>query len=257
VWRDRYRQLFASVDLVLCEGPFMKEDIVRLGCPRDKVLVQHLGVDVDNIEFKPRTWDSSETLKILIAATFQEKKGIPYALEALAKLQNELDFEVTIIGDANDEAKSRKEKKHILSIMEKSGLQPRIRFLSFQPHHILNEEAYRHHLFLSPSVTAGDGDTEGGLPVSILEMAATGMPIVSTTHCDIPEVIHHGQTGLLSGERDIEGISENIRWLLRNPLQWRPMVEACRKHIENEYNVNIQASRLGSIYRNLAAHDER
>ena len=74
LWHGRYANLFASVDMVLCEGHFMKEDIVRLGCPRDKILVQHLGVDVDNIEFRPRTWNGQERLKILIAATFQEKK---------------------------------------------------------------------------------------------------------------------------------------------------------------------------------------
>ena len=185
----------------------------------------------------------------------RKKKGIPYALEALETLKDEIDFEVTIIGDANNEEKSCREKERIVSIIKKTGLKSRIKFLSFQPHHVLLEEAYKNHIFLSPSVTADDGDTEGGLPVAILEMAATGMPIVSSVHCDIPEAIHHGQTGLLSRERDIEEISENIRWLIHNPLRWRPMVEAGRKHIENEYNVNTQAARLGSIYRNLVTHN--
>ncbi len=52
----------------------------------------------------------------------------------------------------------------------------------------------RHHLFLSPSVTAPDGDSEGGAPVSIIEAAATGMPVVSTTHCDIPQAVDDGVT---------------------------------------------------------------
>ncbi len=70
--------------------------------------------------------------------------------------------------------------------------------MGYQPHSTLFAEAYRHHIFLSPSVTASTGDTEGGAPVSLIEMAATGMLIVSTTHCDIPEVIKHGVTGLLA-----------------------------------------------------------
>jgi len=74
--------------------------------------------------------------------------------------------------------------------------------LGFQPHAILFEEAYKNHIFLSPSVTALDGDTEGGAPVTIIEMAATGMPIISTKHCDIPEVIKDGVTGFLANERD-------------------------------------------------------
>ena len=255
VWRKRYVTLFEKVDRVLCEGAHMKNDIVRLGCPPDKITIQHLGVDTDNIQFRPRLWDGSGPLKILLAATFQEKKGIPYALEALGQMQKELPLEITIIGDANEEAKSQEEKKRILAVVEKYLLHKKIRFLSFQPHHILFDEAYKHHIFLSPSVTAGDGDTEGGLPVSILEMAATGMIVVSTTHCDIPEAIRHGTTGLLAAERDIEGLKSNITWLIGHRDEWKSMLYACRKHIENEYNVSVQATRLGAIYRELAAYD--
>jgi colanic acid/amylovoran biosynthesis glycosyltransferase len=255
IWHERYKQLFAEVDCVLCEGSHMKKDIVRLGCHNDKIVVQHLGVDVDDIKFKPRIFDKSKPLRILIAATFQEKKGITYALEALGKLRNELNFEITIIGDANEETKSRQEKQQIISTVERYNLQSRTNFLSFQPHSFLFEEAYRNHIFLSPSITARDGDTEGGLPVSILEMAATGMAIVSTTHCDIPEAIHQGTMGLLADEKDAESLASLIRQLVKNHDQWYPMLHACRKHIENEYNVNIQAARLGNIYRNLVAND--
>jgi colanic acid/amylovoran biosynthesis glycosyltransferase len=254
IWQKRYVALFGEVDRVLCEGSHMKSEIVRLGCSPDKINIQHLGVDTDKIQFRPRLWDSSGPLKILLAATFQEKKGIPYALEALGQIQDRLPLEITIIGDANEETKSQQEKRLILAIIDKYRLHHKIRFLSFQPHHILLEEAYRHHIFLSPSVTARDGDTEGGLPVAILEMAASGMIVVSTTHCDIPEAIHHTTMGLLAKERDIEGLRSNIEWLIDHPIEWNSMLYVCRQHIENEYNISIQAKRLGAIYEELAVH---
>ena len=65
----------------------------------------------------------------------------------------------------------------------------------------------KHDVFLAPSVTASNGDTEGGAPVAIIEMAASGMPIVSTRHCDIPSVVLDGVTGLLAAERDSEGLA--------------------------------------------------
>ena len=247
-WYRRYRELFAEVDGVLCEGPHMAQSIIDLGCPKEKVRVHHLGVAVDKITCQPREWSPGEPLRVLIASSFREKKGIPYALQALSILQNDIPLEVTIIGDAPRWQRHSQERHKILEIIQAGRLEPKVRLLGYQPHSVLFDEAYRHHVFLSPSVTASDGDTEGGAPVSIIEMAATGMPIVSTTHCDIPEVIRHGETGLLAPERDVGSLIDHLRWLTANPDQWRPMVEAGRKHIELEYDARKQGERLAAYY---------
>jgi len=89
---------------------------------------------------------------------------------------------------------------------------------------VLLDEAYRNHLFVSPSVTAEDGDTEGGAPVTVIELAASGMPVVSSLHCDIPEVLQDGVTGLLAQEKDVAGIESKLNWLLDNPEIWETMV---------------------------------
>ena len=73
-----------------------------------------------------------------------------------------------------------------------------MRLLGYVSRETLREEAYEHDVFLAPSVTASNGDTEGGAPVAIIEMSASGMPIVSTNHCDIPSVVLDGVTGLLA-----------------------------------------------------------
>ena len=250
-WSRRYQELFRYADRILCEGPHMADCIEALGCPRDKIQVQHLGVSLTEIVFKPRTWDPKEPLRVLMAASFQEKKGIPDALEALGRIQKDVRLEITLIGDANSEMRSQLEKSKILDVMGRYNLQRKTRMLGFQPLAVLFEEAYKHHIFLSPSVTAVDGDTEGGVPVSIIEMAATGMPVVSTRHCDIPEVIHHGVTGLLVQERDIEGLAGSLHWLMENTDRWFPMVEAGRRHLEVEYNAKRQGERLARIYEEL------
>lgn len=247
-WYKRYRALFEHVDRVLCEGSHMAKCIVQMGCPEYKVQVHHLGIGIENILFKPRQWQPSEPLRILIAASFREKKGIPYALEALGKLQYQVPFEVTIIGDATSNKETQAEKARILATIAKYQLQSKVRFLGFQPPAILFEEAYKHHIFLSPSVTASSGDTEGGAPVCLIEMAATGMPIVSTTHCDIPEVIINGVTGLLAEERDIDGLVTHLQNLINSSEQWIGMLQAARSHIEREYNAKMQASKLAAIY---------
>jgi colanic acid/amylovoran biosynthesis glycosyltransferase len=247
-WRERYRALFERVDGILCEGPYMAGCVAELGCPEHKIRVHHLGVDIQGIAFQPRIWDSTSTLRVLIASSFREKKGIPYALEALGLIRQDVSLEITIIGDANGEARNQAEKRKILDVVERHGLRSNVRMLGYQPHAVLLEEAYRHHVFLSPSVHASDGDTEGGAPVSIIEMAASGMPIVSTHHCDIPEVVKDGVTGLLADERDVEGLALRLRWLIEHPNKWDDMLKAGRKHVEMEYGARTQGEKLMKVY---------
>ncbi len=253
IWRERYKELFDHTDLFLCEGPHMAQCLVDLGCPSHKIKVHRLGVEVDNIEFRPRMWDPAEALKFLIAASFQEKKGIPYALEALGKLQDDVPLEITIIGDANQEKRGQLEKKKILEVIKKYHLHKKIRMLGFQPHTALFSESYKHHIFLSPSIVASDHDTEGGAPVSIIEMVATGMPVVSTLHCDIPSIIQHGETGFLAKERDVAGLIENIKRLITLSTlgKWEDIAQKARLHVERNFNARIQGKQLAEIYFSL------
>lgn len=251
MWRKRYLKLFTGADLVLCEGSHMASCIVALGCPAEKVKVQHLGVDVDRIEFRPRHWQSGEPLRVLIAASFREKKGIPCAIEALGMLQKTTPIELTIIGDAGANEASQREKKRIFLALEQSGLVPVTRLLGYQPHAQMLAEAYRNHIFLHPSVTAQDGDTEGGAPVGIIEMLASGMPVVSTYHCDIPEVLGPELHHLLAPENSSNGLVAVMNHLIAAPEMWKNLVSAGRARIEAEYSMHRQAEKLSGIYNDL------
>ncbi len=250
-WRSRYKELFQSVDAVLCEGPYMARSIVQLGCSTEKVHVHHLGVNVDDIVFQPLTWHPGQPLKVLIAAAFRQKKGIPYALEALGRLKGQINLEITIIGDASSYPRSQREKQVIMETIERYGLVDRVRLLGFQPYAVLTQAMYNHHIFLSPSVLAQDGDSEGGAPVTIIEAAAAGLLVVSTTHCDIPEVILNGETGLLAPERDVDALVAHLQWLVTNEDAWDAIRQAARTHIEKEFNAKIQGDRLAMLYQEL------
>lgn len=250
-WFKHYRNLFREVDRILCEGPHMARCIVALGCPEEKIRVHHLGVDLESLPYRPRTRQEGEPLRILLAASFQEKKGLPYALEALGRLQHELPIEVTVIGDARNEPRSLAEKQRILEVISRTRLGEKVRLLGYQPHATMHAEAERHHLFLSPSVTASDGDTEGGAPVSLIEMAASGMLLVSTTHADIPSVIRHEETGLLAPERDVDALVTHLRYLAKHPERWPAMLDAGRRHIEAHYDAKKQGLALAERYQEL------
>jgi colanic acid/amylovoran biosynthesis glycosyltransferase len=251
-WRRRYESLFADVDRVLCEGPHMGRCIQALGCPPEKVTVQRLGVDTARIEYRPRRWEPGEPLRVLMAGTFREKKGFPYALEALGRLSRHVDVRVTVIGDATAEARDQRQKALMLEAIARHGLEDRVRFAGYRPHAELLAAAYEHHVFLSPSVEASDGDTEGGSPVAITEMAASGMPVVSTTHCDIPQAVVHGRTGFLAPERDVDALVDGLGELVSGRVDWPAMSAAARTHVEERFDARRQGQALAGVYRTMA-----
>ncbi len=253
VWRARYRELFADVDRVLCEGKHMAGCIVALGCPEEKIRIHHLGIKVDAIPFVPRRWFSGEPLRVLIAASFVEKKGIPYAIEALARLARDVPVALTIVGDARPEPASRAEKRRILATLERTGLLAKTRLLGYQPHAMLLREAYAHHLYMQASITATDGDTEGGAPISLIEMLATGMPVVSTVHCDIPDAIGTELASWLAPERNANALEAITRRVLAQAPDWGALVAQGRDHIAREYDCRRQAVRLLANYREVLA----
>lgn len=251
-WARRYRELFERVHLVLCEGPHMAQSIVDLGCSPKKVLVHHLGVDLEKVTFQPRQWDGTTPLRCLISASFREKKGIPFAIEALGHIGKSHPIEVTIIGDAGASKASRHEKKKIVRAINKWKLDDRVRMLGFQPHEVLLEEAAKHHVFLQPSVTARNGDTEGGAPVCLLEMMASGLICIGSTHCDIPEIIQPGETGFLANERDVNGLVQCLLVVIgARGGGWEAIQQRARSHIKREFDSLKQGQHLASIYRQL------
>ncbi|OHB71653.1 MAG: hypothetical protein A2W23_07360 [Planctomycetes bacterium RBG_16_43_13] len=255
VWKERYMKLFSEGDLFLVEGSHMKECLVELGCPREKITVQHLGVDLEKIEFIPRRPKEKENIKILVAGAFREKKGIPYALEAYGKVRQKYkNMELTLIGDSGGQEREEEEKRRISQVIEKYKLQESVRLLGFKPHSVFLEEAAKHDIFLSPSVHSSDGDTEGGAPVSIIEASASGMPILSTYHCDIPEVVIDRKSGFLVPERDVDALAEKLEYLVLNNSLWEEMGRAGRKHIEDNYNIIKQREALETIYDSLVSY---
>jgi len=250
-WGHRYPELFARVDRILCEGPHMRRCVIALGCPEEKVFVHHLGVDVSRIDFRPRAWDRRGSLRVLMVASFREKKGLPYGIQALSLLRDRIDSTLTIVGGAGSAERSRAEEQRILETIEETGMRDRVRFPGFLSFRELMRLAEEHHVFLAPSVVSRDGDTEGGAPVTLIDMAASGMPIVSTTHCDIPEVILDGETGLLAPERDPGALASCIERLASDPAKWKAMVAAGRNRIEEHFDARRQGIHLARHYREI------
>lgn len=244
-WKKRYIQLFQEGELFLTEGSHMKEELIKLGCPEDKIIVQHLGVDLEKFTFSPRKPPEDGNITILIAGSFREKKGIPYAIKAFAKVkENHPDIHLRILGDGIMRAQ-------IESLITEFGISNSVTLLGYQSHSVFMTEAANAHIFMLPSITAQDGDTEGGAPVSIIEAQASGLPVISSYHADIPEVVVDGKSALLAPEKDVETLARHLEYLVEHPDVWERMGTAGRKHVEKEYDLIVQVGKLEKIYDTL------
>jgi colanic acid/amylovoran biosynthesis glycosyltransferase len=249
-WYSRYREMSDRIDLVLAEGPHMARCIADLGMDSAKIKLFRLGIDLDRIPYKPRI-NKGDAARFLVAGSFREKKGIPYALEALALVaRRNPNIQITVIGDSLGSKREEAEKRKIMDVVAKYGLGARMQFLGYQPYVTVIREFYNHDVFVSPSVTSSDGDTEGGAPVTVIEAAASGMPVMSTTHCDIPFVLSEENGAYLVPERDAPALARSIERLLETS-DWGPLVSANRKLVEAELDVRLQTSKLADLYRSV------
>lgn len=235
VWRRRFARLFAEGEIFLAEGACMAQRLVDLGCPADKAVIQHLGVDLGQFPFSP----VRETPVVLTYGAFREKKGLIYALRAFARVRDaHPGVRLRMIGDGPLRGVLEAE-------IQALGIGEQVEMLGMLPHEAAIEELKRASVLLYPSVTASDGDTEGGAPVAIMEAMAVGTPVVSSRHADIPEV---APCGLLFEERDVDGLTDGLDALLGSEAMRTERAKAGRAHVEAQHDLARQAQKLEGVY---------
>jgi colanic acid/amylovoran biosynthesis glycosyltransferase len=251
-WEKGYQALFNEGDLFLVEGPHMKKRLSEIGCPAEKIVIQRIAVPMTELPFRPRpAKKNGEKAVIVFSGRFVEKKGLLIALRALLKVRlTHPDFEFRIIGDGPL-------KPEIEQEIRNQGMSAYVRLLGFLNYSDYLDQMKIADLFLHPSVTAADGDSEGGAPTTILEAQALGLPVLSTRHADIPYVVDPGQSALLSSERDSEELAANITLLLADQDCWARMGEAGRRHIETFHDASREIPRLEARYAELIEAYER
>jgi len=251
LWRQRYRTLFAQGDRFFVEGNAMKRKVVELGCDPEKVTIQHLGVDVDKAAFRERRKDADGLVRVLASGRAVEKKGLEFGLRAFDRARRELPnlrLHLMLIAK-NDAEKALLER--VRTLVRELDLEGCVEFPPPRPYEEYRRALYDYHVFFAPSLHASDGDAEGGAPVSILDMSATGMPIVGSDHCDIPEVAPHGVSGAIFREQDLDAAAQALLDVAGSPERWAEWGRAGRAHVEREYSLGRQFARLEELYDEL------
>jgi len=245
-WGGHYLQkVWRFASLILAMSNDMREDLLRLGCPDEKIRVHYHGINLERFKYVDRGSDVKK-VRILFVGSLTRRKGVEDILRAFAQIakqrpQTELRFVGSGVIRSNLEQMARS-----------WGLESRVSFAGFIEHKKLQDELSFAHIFCHPSRTLINGDKEG-IPGTIVEAMATGLPVVTTKHAGIPEMVRDGVDGFVVAEGDVTAITQALLTLVDRPYLRAQMGRKAMKQIHELANVVRRTADLEAIYRDVIA----
>jgi colanic acid/amylovoran biosynthesis glycosyltransferase len=237
-----YEKLFKKGDLFLPISKRWKKKLINLGCPKEKILVHRMGIDVGRLGFLQRKIRKNGKINILSVARLVEKKGVHYGIEAVSKVVKRYPFvQYEIAGDGPL-------KRDLVGLIDKLDINENVKLLGWKQQNEISELMGHADILLAPSVTGKGGDQEG-IPVVLMEAMARGLPVISTYHSGIPELVQDGVSGFLLRERDVDGLTEKLEHLITHPEMRDQVAAEGRKYVEENYNIDKLNDRLVEIYK--------
>ena len=233
-YRRRLREVFAYATTLIAVSGHIADRLVALGAPPEKVVVHHIGAQVDDTP-PPSTPGEG----VLVVGRLVEKKGVEDLIRAMALLPEHLRATpLTVVGSGPLEERLRATAAEL-------GVDARL--VGAMPSDRVRELMRAARLVCVPSRTAANGDTEG-LPMVLLEAAAQRRPLVATVHAGIPEFVRHGETGLLSPEGSLEGLAGNLAAVLDDAALAARLGDGARRRLEREFDLRAQTTLLEDLY---------
>ena len=224
---QKYKELFALAQAFVCVSKNMEDQLLGLGCPREKLHLIHYGIDP--LLFQPSAKIERRFGQFISCGRFVAKKSPFSTIRAFNLVQEKYpESRLTMIGGGEllDECKELCSKLGLIEKVEFAGI-------------LSQTEIIKHYqtafAFLQHSIRTSNNDSEGA-PLSIMEASAAGLPVVSTFHAGIPEIIADSVTGFLVNENDIEAMAQKMIRLLEDPKKARSIGKMGQDKIMKEFH---------------------
>lgn len=238
-WRQtrERRKVFERAARVIAVSEFIAGKVRDAGCPPEKLVVHHIGVDTDR--FAPGAEGAVEPGRILFVGRLVAKKGLDHLLRAMPAVQASVPgAELIIVGDGplRERMESLAREQDVLC-----------RFVGVQTPEEVMEWLRSAAVLAAPSVVAGDGNAEG-LPMTIMEAQATGVPVVAYPSGGSAEGVEEGRSGFVVPPRDEPALAEALIAVLSDDALRRRLSEGARDFALREFDLGLQTERLEAIY---------
>jgi len=242
---DYYDGLFKSGDLFLPICNYFKSLLINLGCNNKKIIVHPLGIDVNKVKISNKKKNIEKNqINIFSVGRLTEKKGFEYSIKAFSKIkakQENIIYKIVGDGELLPELKN---------LVKELRIKDSIQFLGAQEHRKVIKLFGESDIFVLTSVTARNGDKEG-TPTVLLEAMSMCLPVISTIHSGIPEIVMDGKTGFLVPERNIDRLKEKLEYLINNSEKRQEMGRNGRKFVEDNFDIKKLNVKLISIYKSI------
>jgi colanic acid/amylovoran biosynthesis glycosyltransferase len=236
-----YRRLFRNGDLFLPVSEYWKQKLIELGCPKSKIIVHHMGIDIDKFTYVERVRQDGKPVQILTVGRLVEKKGHAFVLRALANIfAKNKNLTYVIAGDGPL-------RKNLESLVSQLNITKQVRFVGAVDQGEIRKLYDCSDIFVLSSITGSDGNQEG-VPVVLMEAHAKGLPVVATYHSGIPEVTLDDKSGFLVPEKDEIALAKKIEYLIEHRERWIELGINGRVHIEKNFNNTLLNKRLNEIF---------
>lgn len=241
-----YNELFKTGDFFMVNCDFFRQRAIALGCDGNKIVVHRSGLDCSRFPFRPRHLPADGQIRITTIGRLVEKKGIEYSIRAVAKqVRVTPNLEYNILGDGC----LRESLQELIDHLNVGNV---IHLLGWKTEQEIIEIINNSQIFIAPSVTAKDGNQDA--PINVLKEAmAMGLPVISTYHGGIPELVEDGVSGFLVPERDADALAEKLGYLIDHPEIWSEMGKAGQACVKAHYDLDKLNDRLVEIYQQLLA----
>ena len=240
-YRAATKEMLDAVRLVLVRSESLAHALIYLGCAKEKIRIHRTGIPLDEIPFQPRQWPADGCWRLLQAGRLIKKKGIETTLRAFAQFAaRHPESSLTIAGDGPLRGELEK-------IARDLNIATRVNFTGFLSQPQLRELFQRSHIFLHPSETGPDGNQEG-VPNSMLEAMASGLPVFATTHGGIPEAIENGLSGILVPERDANALALALLLAADKSEQLSALAQRGAESVAEKFEQRAQVRKLEEIY---------
>jgi len=239
----RYGELFDQAAALVVVSRTMEAALLGLGAPDEKTHRIPCGVDLDRFALgapdrAPPTF--------LAVGRFVEKKAPQLTIAAFAAVRRRHpDARLRMIGDG-------KLLEACTDLAAGLGVAAAVDFLGTVPHDVVADEMSRARAFVQHSVVASDGNSEG-LPCAILEASASGLPVVSTRHAGIPEIVVEEESGFLVDERDVQAMARQMERLVVDPLLAAKLGRAGRQRIEERFSIKSSIAHLWNVIQSASS----
>ena len=246
-WQDEYARLFARVSLVLALGPHMAIGLEQLGCPNPRLSSTRLALMSTTSRSREHVLAPGGSVEDFLRRHLPRKKGsrVPGS-----RRRRSASSRRSAAGHARRrrrlEARRRGNEGGDLREIERLGMEDVVTHRAYVPFNELMEMSLASHVFVAPSVTSATGDAEG-TPFVLQQMMATGIPVIATTHSDIPFIFgtHRDQ---LVPERDAPAIATRLQRYSDDPEQVTRDGMVMREQIRSAFDVRVRAAALSDIY---------